>query len=326
MDGDILWTPAPDAGETTKMGRFMAEVARRHGETLETYDDFQAWSVKHLEDFYGEMAQFCGVRFTDPPREVLTTRAVPDATWFPGATLNFAEHVFRALPPGTVITGVSEVRETIAWSDEDLRREVGRIPAGLLELGVRPGDVVGAYLPHIPETIAAFLATASIGAIWAVCPPEFGVNSVVDRLGQVNPKVLLAVDGYRFGGKDYARQAEVETIRAALPSVQTLVWLPYLTDGAVLADTVPAGARPWPDVFGTDGDLELHPSRSTTRSTSCSRPERRHSRRRYRTRTAARCSSTTSGSGCRPISARAIPSSGSARPAGSSGTWRSRRF
>ena len=110
MDGDILWTPAPDAGETTKMGRFMAEVARRHSEPLVTYDDFQAWSIKHLEDFYAEMAEFCGVRFTDPPREVLTTRAVPDATWFPGATLNFAEHVFRALPAATVITGVSEVR------------------------------------------------------------------------------------------------------------------------------------------------------------------------------------------------------------------------
>lgn len=262
MDGDILWTPAPDAGETTKMGRFMAEVARRHSEPLATYDDFQSWSVKHLEDFYEEMAEFCGVRFTDPPREVLTTRAVPDATWFPGATLNFAEHVFRALPSGTVVTGVSEVRDTVAWSDEDLRREAGRIRTGLLELGVRRGDVVGAYLPHIPETIAAFLATASIGAIWAVCPPEFGVNSVVDRLGQVNPKVLLAVDGYRFGGKDFPRLAEVETIRAALPSVQTLVWLPYLTDGpvladTVLADTVPAGAVRWPDVFGIDGDLEF---------------------------------------------------------------------
>ena len=98
MDGDILWTPPPDAGETTKMGRFMAEVARRHGEVLTTYDDFRAWSVEHLEDFYAELADFCGVRFTDPPREVLTSRVVPDATWFPGATLNFAEHIFRALP------------------------------------------------------------------------------------------------------------------------------------------------------------------------------------------------------------------------------------
>jgi acetoacetyl-CoA synthetase len=254
VDGDILWTPSPDAGETTKMGRFMAAVARRHGQPLTTYGDFQAWSVEHLEDFYAELAQFCEVRFTDPPREVLTTRVVPDATWFPGATLNFAEHVFRALPSGTVVTGIAEARDKVVWNDADLRRETGRIRRGLLALGVRHGDVVGAYLPHIPETIAAFLATASIGAVWAVCPPEFGVNSVIDRLGQVRPKVLLAVDGYRFGGKDYARQAEVETIRAALPSVQTLVWLPYLTD------EVPAGdGQAWPDAFGTEGDLEFAP-------------------------------------------------------------------
>jgi acetoacetyl-CoA synthetase len=236
------------------MGRFMAAVGRRHDEPLTTYADFQAWSVEHLEDFYAELAEFCGVRFTDPPREVLTTRVVPDATWFPGATLNFAEHVFRALPSGTVITGISEARDTVAWSDEDLRREVGRIRRGLLELGIVQGDVVGAYLPHIPETIAAFLATASIGAIWAVCPPEFGVNSVIDRLGQVRPKVLLAVDGYRFGGKEFARQAAVETIRAALPSVQAVVWLPYLTDGPP-----PAGARGWGDAFGAEGGLEFAP-------------------------------------------------------------------
>jgi acetoacetyl-CoA synthetase len=236
------------------MGRFMTAVSKRHDEPLRTYHDFQAWSVKHLDDFYAELAEFCGVRFTDPPREVLTTRVVPQAQWFTGATLNFAEHVFRALPTGTVVTGLSELRDTVVWSDTDLRREVARIRRGLLELGVGPGDVVGGYLPHIPETIAAFLATASIGAIWAVCPPEFGVNSVVDRLGQVNPKVLLAVDGYRFGGKDFGRRAEVETIRAALPSVQTLVWLSYLTDAAA-----PAGARSWREVFGTDGDLEFAP-------------------------------------------------------------------
>jgi acetoacetyl-CoA synthetase len=234
------------------MGHFMAAVSRRHSEELTTYDDFRAWSVEHLEDFYAELAGFCGVRFTDPPREVLTTRVVPDATWFPGATLNFAEHVFRALPSGPVITGVSEVRDTMIWSDEDLRRETSRIRNGLLELGVRQGDVVGGYLPHIPETIAAFLATASIGAIWAVCPPEFGVNSVVDRLGQVNPKVLLAADGYRFAGKDFDRRAEVETIRASLPTVQTLVWLPYLTYAAPAA-----GARRWQDVFRTESELEF---------------------------------------------------------------------
>ncbi|WP_020500837.1 acetoacetate--CoA ligase [Sciscionella marina] len=253
MDGDILWTPPADARQTTKMGRFMSNVAERHGVVLETYEDFWKWSVDNLEDFHAHLVHFCDVRFTEQPTEVLTSRVVPDARWFPGATLNFAEHIIRALPEGTVITGVSEVRDTIVWSNVELRAQVGRIRRGLVELGVTRGDVVGGYLPHIPETIAAFLATASLGAIWAVCPPEFGVNSVVDRLGQVDPKVLLAVDGYRFGGKDFDRREQVATIRSALPSVETLVWLPYL------GDEIPQGARSWHDVFGADGEVEFDP-------------------------------------------------------------------
>jgi acetoacetyl-CoA synthetase len=252
VDGDILWTPPADARQNTKMGRLMSAVAQRHGIALETYDDFWKWSVDNVGDFYGELAEFCDVRFTDPPTSALTSRVVPEARWFPGATLNFAEHVIRALPEGTAVTGVSEVRDTVIWSDADLRAEVGRIRRGLVELGVGQGDVVGGYLPHIPETIAAFLATASLGAVWAVCPPEFGVNSVVDRLGQVRPKVLLAVDGYRFGGKDFDRREQVSSIRAALPSVETLVWLPYLSDVAP-----PAGARLWREAFGVEGELEF---------------------------------------------------------------------
>jgi acetoacetyl-CoA synthetase len=252
MDGDILWTPPGDARERTKMGRLMTMVQQRHGVHFGDYQDFWRWSVDNLEDFYAELAEFSDVRFTDPPATVLTSRVVPDARWFPGGTLNFAEHVFRALPPGIVVTGVSELRDNTLWTAEDLRAEVGRIRAGLVRLGVQRGDLVAGYLPHIPETLAAFLAVASLGAVWAVCPPEFGVHSVVDRLGQVEPKVLLAVDGYRFGGRDFDRRAEAEMIRSELPSVETLVWLPYLNDSAP-----PAGAVPWDEAFGTDGPVEF---------------------------------------------------------------------
>lgn len=254
MDGDILWTPPVHARQATKMGRLMDAVQSRHGLTLTGYEDFWRWSVDHVAEFYADLADFCDVRFTDQPREVLTTTDVPAATWFPGASLNFAEHVFRALPTGPVVTGVSEVRADVVWTDDDLRAEVGRIRAGLVALGVGVGDVVAGYLPHIPETLAAFLATASLGAVWAVCPPEFGVHSVVDRLGQVEPTVLLAVDGYRFGGKDFDRREQVRTIRAALPTVTNLVWLPYLgqVDPA-------AGETLWQDVFSSDGGLEFEP-------------------------------------------------------------------
>jgi acetoacetyl-CoA synthetase len=230
----------------------MTTVEQRHGVTLGGYQDFWQWSVDNLEDFYADLADFCDVRFSSAPAAVLTSRVVPEARWFPGATLNFAEHIFRALPQGTVITGVSELRDDVTWTAAELRAEVGRIRAGLVRMGVAEGDIVAGYLPHIPETIAAFLAVASLGAIWAVCPPEFGVHSVVDRLGQVEPKVLLAVDGYRFGGRDFDRRDEVESIRKALASVETLVWLPYLK-----ASEPPAGAVLWGDAFGTDGPIEF---------------------------------------------------------------------
>lgn len=253
MQGDILWVPPNDAREHTKMGRLLTRIEERHGVTLADYETFWRWSVDHLEDFYAELAEFCDVRFVEQPRTVLTTRRVRDAEWFPGATLNYAEHVFRALPSeGPVVHAVSEIRGRQSLTGAELRAEVGRIRAGLVRLGVGQGDVVAGYLPHIPETLAAFLAVASLGAIWAVCPPEFGVNSVVDRLGQVQPKVLLAVDGYRFGGKDFDRAQEVETIRKALPTVESLVWLPYLR-----SSEPPAAAVAWQDAFATDGEVEF---------------------------------------------------------------------
>lgn len=253
--GDILWTPPEGARERTKMGRLMTSIEQRHGVRFADYQGFWQWSVENLEEFYAELADFSDIRFADQPTEILTTRHVPDAAWFPGATLNFAEHVMRALPAaGTVVTSVSEVRGRETLTAAELRSQVGRIRAGLQRLGVGQGDVVAGYLPHITETLAAFLATASLGAIWVVCPPEFGVTSVVDRLGQVRPKVLLAVDGYRFGGKDYDRANEVEAIRAAMPSVEHLVWLRHLG-----ASGPPADAQRWEEAFGAPGDLEFVP-------------------------------------------------------------------
>lgn len=252
MDGDILWVPPADARTRTKMGRLLTEIERRHDVSFKSYTDFWRWSVDHLEDFYTEMVRFCDVRFATPPRTVLTTRNIPKAEWFPGATLNFTEHVFRAMPEGIVVTSLSELRGKQTMTAAELRAQVGRIRKGLVKLGVKPGDRVAGYLPHIPETLAAFLAVASLGAIWAVCPPEFGVHSVLDRLGQVAPKVLLAVDGYRFGGKDYDRCDDIAAVRRALPSVEAMVWLPYLG-----ASKPPSDALLWDDAFGEDGEVNF---------------------------------------------------------------------
>ena len=253
MDGDVLWTPGSDARETTRMGRMMTDIAEKYDVPLDGYDDFWAWSVENVGLFYSELAAFCDVRFDSPPQQALTTLRVPDAEWFPGATLNYAEHVFRCMPQGTAIHAVSEARGDSEVTADDLREMVGRIRAGLVELGVGKGDRVAGYLPHIPETIAAFLATASLGAIWSVCPPEFGINSVVDRLSQVQPKVLIAVDGYRFGGKDFDRADHVTEIRAALPSLEASIWLPYRDPAA----PTPDGMLAWGEVFLQDGPVEF---------------------------------------------------------------------
>lgn len=255
MDGDVLWSPGPEARERSRMGQLMTRVEQNHGVNLPDYDAFWAWSVDHIDLFYAELADFCDVRFDSPPDQVLTTLRVPDAEWFPGATLNYAEHVFRGMPADTVIHAVSEARGDADVTAAELTDMVGRIRAGLVELGIGKGDRVAGYMPHIPETVAAFLAVASLGAIWSVCPPEFGVNSVVDRLSQVEPKLLIAIDGYRFAGKDYDRREHVAQIRAALPSLQGAVWMPYLDEQA----PAPDGMVPWSSLVDTPGGVTFEP-------------------------------------------------------------------
>lgn len=255
MDGDVLWEPTEAVVERSKMGRLRRQIERRHGIIFAGYPELWQWSVDNLEQFYAELVEFCDIRFTDRPREVLTTRRVPEAEWFPGGTLNYAEHLIRALPEdGVVVRGISETRDERTLTAGELRRDVGRIRAGLVKLGVGPGDRVAGYLPNIPEAVAAFLAVGSIGAIWVVCPPEFGLHSVVDRLGQVEPKVLLAVDGYRFAAKDFDKGAEVGSIRRALPTVEKLVWLPYLG-----VSEPPSDALLWDDAFAVDGEVTFTP-------------------------------------------------------------------
>src|SRR4051794_19166004 len=146
---------------------------------------------------------------------------MPGAEWFPGAKLNYAKHIFRGRDPEALaIQHASETRELASWTWGDLEHETARIRAGLVELGVEKGDRVAAYMPNIPETIAAFLATASLGAVWSSAAPEFGARSVIDRFQQIEPKVLLAIDSYRYGGKDFDCSNKIEQIAAAMPETK----------------------------------------------------------------------------------------------------------
>jgi acetoacetyl-CoA synthetase len=230
--GELLWTPPTDAARTSRIGDFMAFVEARHGLSLEgEYTRLWDWSVSDVSAFWTAVWDYFDVACHPPPEETLADTQLPGARWFPGARLNYAENVLRM--PGLrdddlAVLSYSQSRATQALTAGTLREHVRRVRAGLRRLGVGPGDRVAAYLPNIGETYALMLATASLGAVFSSCAPEFGTRSVVDRWRQIEPLVLVAVDGYRYGDKAIDRTDEVAQIRAALPSLRHVLNLPYL--------------------------------------------------------------------------------------------------
>ncbi len=209
MSSEPLWTPSPERIERSTLARY----ARGVGHDAHDYDALWRWSVEDLDGFWRSICDFFEVRFDTEPERVLGSREMPGAEWFSGARLSYAEHVFRDRDPdAVVIRHASERRELGEWTWAQLTEQTGRLRAGLQARGVGEGDRVAAYLPNIPETVAAFLATASLGAIWSSAAPEFGARSVVDRFSQIEPKLLLAVDGYRYGEKDYDRRGVVDGV------------------------------------------------------------------------------------------------------------------
>ena len=228
MEPEILWTPPADVREHSRIGAFMAWLDSARGLGFDGYDDLWRWSVDDLEGFWRAIWDHFGVVAHAQPERVLADASLPGARWFPGATLNYAENVLRAAVQGPAVVSRSQTRGPLDLSGPGLRDAVGRARAGLARLGVGRGDRVAAYLPNIAEAVVALLATASLGAVWSSCAPEFGIRSVVDRFGQIGPKVLLGVDGYRYGTKAVERTAELAAIRDALPTVEASVVVPYL--------------------------------------------------------------------------------------------------
>jgi acetoacetyl-CoA synthetase len=220
----VLGTPPPDVHETTEIGRFAA----RNG--FDAFEPLQRWSVEDLEGFWQAVWDFFELRWHTPPERVLGSRAMPGAEWFPGGRLNYAEHMLRGEDDAVAVVARSNTRGPIELTFGELREPVARARAGLVRLGVGRGDRVVAYLPNIPETLVAFLATASLGAIWASVAPEFGVRSVLDRQAQIEPKVLLVVNGYTYREARVDRRAEVAAIAAGLPTVEHVVEVAYGDD------------------------------------------------------------------------------------------------
>jgi acetoacetyl-CoA synthetase len=228
----IVWSPSPERIASATITRYREWLNESRGLALADYHELWQWSVEELEEFWASIWEFFEVEASVPYERVLTTREMPGAEWFPGARLSYAEHVFRGRADDDVaIRHASELRPLGEWTWGELRARAGAVAGALREAGVEPGDRVAAYLPNIPETIAAFLGCASIGATWSSCAPEFGVRSVVDRFAQIEPKVLLAVDGYRYGGRDFDRSEAIAALQQELPTLRQTLVLPYLAGG-----------------------------------------------------------------------------------------------
>jgi acetoacetyl-CoA synthetase len=251
-----LWTPSAELIERSRLTEFMAWLKAERGLEFGGYDELWQWSVDDLDAFWGAIWDFFGVQADGDRATVLASREMPGARWFPDVSLNYAEHAFAGKDDGeTAILHSSELRDLGELSWGELRAQVAACAAALRDLGVERGDRVVAYMPNIPEAIVAFLATASIGAVWSSCSPDFGPASVIDRFAQIEPKVLFAVDGYRYGGKDFDRRETIAALREAMPSLRATVVLPYLDSDPDLSSL--ADATTWPELLARGEGAEL---------------------------------------------------------------------
>jgi acetoacetyl-CoA synthetase len=257
-EGIQLWEPSKEMKESARISDYMRWLGAEKHVDVEDYNDLWRWSVTDLEGFWASVWEYCGVEASQPYEAVLAKREMPGAEWFPGARLNYAEHILKNAEgrlDGPALIHQSEVRPLGEVSWGELREKTAALAAGLKAMGVERGDRVAAYIPNVPEAVIGLLACASIGAVWSSCSPDFGAGSVVDRMKQIEPKVLLAVDGYRYSGKDYDRTGVVAELQEEIPTIRRTVFLPYVAedpDTSSLKDVVM-----WDEVLSEHEGAEL---------------------------------------------------------------------
>lgn len=219
-EGALLWTPSPERAAASGIARYMDWLRAGRRFDAADYAALHRWSVTQTDAFWGSVWDWCGVLHDGRVEAVVAGSGMRDRRWFTGARVNYAEHMLRqaaATPEATALWHATENRRLATTSWGELAARVRRLATALRALGVNPGDAVASYMPNVPETAVAMLAATAIGAVWTAAAPEFGVATVIERFAQVKPKVLFAADGYRFGGKDFARAEHVAAIAGALP-------------------------------------------------------------------------------------------------------------
>ncbi|MFT3791872.1 MAG: acetoacetate--CoA ligase [Rudaea sp.] len=256
-EGQLLWTPGAEFAEDSNVAHFIRWLRDSGRADVCDYESLRRWSVTEIEKFWGSIWDFFKVASSAPYKQVLDRRVMPGAKWFEGSRVNYAEHMLRhavgADADEVAVRHLTEFRPLTSMTWHELAAAVRKLATQLRALGVKSGDRVVSYMPNVPETAIAMMATVAIGAIWSSAAPEFGVKTVIERFSQIEPKLLFAADGYCFGGKTFAREAEVRQIAGALPMLEHIVWLPCLEEGGVKADArMPAdlrGVKRWSDLM-----------------------------------------------------------------------------
>jgi acetoacetyl-CoA synthetase len=233
QQGQLLWTPSPERVARARITDFRRWLKEKRGLEFEDFEALWRWSTEDIDAFWQACWDFFGIEASKPATAVLGQRTMPGAEWFPGAELNYARHMLRhERPAATALLHLNERQALQAITWEELGGKVRIVATQLRKLGVKRGDRVCAYATNIPETLIAMLATTAIGAIWSSCGPDFGTPGVLDRFSQLEPTVLLHVDGYQYGGKPFDRRGEVDKILEKLTTVKLVIQIPYLDPAA----------------------------------------------------------------------------------------------
>jgi acetoacetyl-CoA synthetase len=249
-----LWRPDPARVAGSRMVAFRDWLRAERGLDFADYESLWTWSTSDLPAFWGAAAEFLGVRFHSPASEVLGSAEMPGASWFPGATLNYAEHALTGAPDDDLaVLFHREDGRSEQLTYGQLRRSVAAVRSGLVELGVQRGDRVVALVPNTPAALIAFLATASLGAVWSSCSPDFGARAITDRFAQIEPVVMFTVDGYVYNGRSFDIRSTVDQLRADIPSLKATVLIDYLSAGPL------DGAVAWTDLLAREAPLEFDP-------------------------------------------------------------------
>ena len=257
MKPTAMWTPSERRAERSRMRGFLTEMSARHGPFADDAALWR-WSVTEIEQFWAEIWTASGIVHATTYDEVLPARTMPGARWFPGARLNFAENLLRHRGPRTALLSLSEHRAPRAISFDALAGEVARVASAFAQLGVGAGDRVAGIVPNGPHAVIAMLAATSLGACWSSCSPDFGTQAIVDRFGQIEPKVLVACDGYQYGGKRFELRDRVRDVARALErTLARVVVVPWLTDAPDLSGIPRAVA--WDALVASAPDVPLAP-------------------------------------------------------------------